>query len=158
MRSERAIQPILMAQRAQIRPKSGQNQTKIRPERAKLRPRGGGRTDGRTEGRKDGRTEGRTSRNSPLCPTGHRPFGAAAQKVSKMLIFPLFYSITSTDRQTDRQTDWQTDKTSHRVACPQPIVAKALDSQRYPLPQYEWMCEGERGSGSEGADDLCLAS
>ena len=35
-------------------------------------PRGGGR--------KDGRTEGRTSGNSPLCPTGHRPFGAAAQK------------------------------------------------------------------------------
>ena len=28
----------------------------------------------------DGRTEGRTSGNSPLCPTGHRPFGAAAQK------------------------------------------------------------------------------
>ena len=50
MRSERAIQPILMAQRA-----------KIRPERAKLRPpmaKGGdGRTDGRTEGRKDGRTD-----------------------------------------------------------------------------------------------------
>ena len=46
---------------------------KIRPERAKLRPRGG---DGRT----DGRTEGWTSRNSPLCPTGHWPFGAAAQK------------------------------------------------------------------------------
>ena len=70
LRSERAFQPILMAQRA-----------KIRPERAKLRPpmaKGG--TDGRTDGRMDGRTEGRTSRNSPLCPTGHRPFGAAAQK------------------------------------------------------------------------------
>ena len=40
-------------------------------------PRGGGQKDGR----KDGRTEGRTSGNSPLCPTGHRPFGAAAQKV-----------------------------------------------------------------------------
>ena len=39
-----------------------------------------GRKDGRTEGWKDGRTEGRTSGNSPLCPTGHRPFGAAAQK------------------------------------------------------------------------------
>ena len=35
---------------------------------------------GRMEGRKDGRTDGRTSRNSPLCSTGHRPFGAAAQK------------------------------------------------------------------------------
>ena len=35
-------------------------------------PRGGGGTEGRTEGR--------TSGNSPLCPTGHRPFGAAAQK------------------------------------------------------------------------------
>ena len=35
---------------------------------------------GGTDGRTDGRTEGRTSRNAPLCPTGHRPFGAAAQK------------------------------------------------------------------------------
>ena len=32
------------------------------------------------------------------------------------------------------------------------IVAKALDGQRYPLP----LCE--RGSGPEGADDLCLVS
>ena len=31
----------------------------------------------------DGRTYGRTSGNSPLCPTGHRPFGAAAQKGKK---------------------------------------------------------------------------
>ena len=50
MRSERAIQPILMAQRV-----------KIRPERAKFRPpmaKGGdGRTDGRKDGRKDGRTD-----------------------------------------------------------------------------------------------------
>ena len=28
----------------------------------------------------DGHTDGRTCGNSPLCPTGHRPFGAAAQK------------------------------------------------------------------------------
>ena len=36
---------------------------------------------GRTEGRKDGRTEGLTDISKfPLCPTGHRPFGAAAQK------------------------------------------------------------------------------
>ena len=40
------------------------------------------------------------------------------------------------------------------------IVAKALDGQRYPLPLrgYMWMCDRERGSGSEGADDLCLVS
>ena len=40
------------------------------------------------------------------------------------------------------------------------IVAKALDGQRYPLPPCEcmWMCEGERGSGPKGADDLCLVS
>ena len=38
--------------------------------RANLRPTGGG----------DGRTDGRTYGNSPLCSTGHRPFGAAAQK------------------------------------------------------------------------------
>ena len=42
MRSERAIQPILMAQRA-----------KIRPERAPM-AKGGGK-----DGRKDGRTDGR---------------------------------------------------------------------------------------------------
>ena len=46
MRSERAIQPILMAQRA-----------KIRPKRAKLRPPMAKGGDGRTEGRKDGRLE-----------------------------------------------------------------------------------------------------
>ena len=39
------------------------------------------------------------------------------------------------------------------------IVAKALDGQRYPLPLCEYVgCEGERGSGPEGADDLCLVS
>ena len=40
------------------------------------------------------------------------------------------------------------------------IVAKALDGQRYPLPlcEYMWVCDGERGSGPEGADDLCLVS
>ena len=32
------------------------------------------------DGRTEGWTEGRTYGNSPLCPTGHRPFGAAAQK------------------------------------------------------------------------------
>ena len=38
------------------------------------------------------------------------------------------------------------------------IVAKALDGQRYPLPLCEHMfiCDGERGSGSKGANDLCL--
>ena len=40
------------------------------------------------------------------------------------------------------------------------IVAKALDGQRYPLPpcEFMWMFGGKRGSGPEGADDLCLAS
>ena len=40
------------------------------------------------------------------------------------------------------------------------IVAKALDGQRYPLPlcEYMWVCDGERGSGPEGTDDLCLVS
>ena len=37
-------------------------------------------TDERTEERLDGRMDGRTSGNSPLCSTGHRPSGAAAQK------------------------------------------------------------------------------
>ena len=34
-------------------------------------------------GETDRRTDGRTYGNSPLCPTGHRPFGVAAQKGSK---------------------------------------------------------------------------
>ena len=40
------------------------------------------------------------------------------------------------------------------------IVAKALDGQRYPLPlcEHMLMCDGERGSGPKGADDLCLVS
>ena len=40
------------------------------------------------------------------------------------------------------------------------IVAEALDGQQYPLPMcvYMWVCDGERGSGPEGADDLCLVS
>ena len=40
------------------------------------------------------------------------------------------------------------------------VVAKVLDGQRYPLPLREYMriCDGERGSGPEGADDLCLVS
>ena len=40
------------------------------------------------------------------------------------------------------------------------IVAKTLDGQRYPLPLcvYMWVCDGERGSGPKGADDLCLVS
>ena len=38
------------------------------------------------------------------------------------------------------------------------LVAKALGSQWYPLPlcEYMWVSDGERGSGPEGANDLCL--
>ena len=37
------------------------------------------------------------------------------------------------------------------------VVAKALDGQRYPLTCVNvWVCDGERGSGPEGGDDLCL--
>ena len=39
----------------------------------------------------DGRMDGRTYENSPLCPTGHRPFGAAAQKVVLKLKVPEFF-------------------------------------------------------------------
>ena len=40
------------------------------------------------------------------------------------------------------------------------IVAKALDGKRYPLPlsEYMWVCGGERSSGPEETDDLCLVS
>ena len=38
------------------------------------------------------------------------------------------------------------------------IVAKALDGQRYPLPlcEFMWVCDGERGSVSEGTNVVCL--
>ena len=58
----------------------------LKPERLNLRPerleklRRGGRMDKRTDGQTDGWTDIRTYGNSPLCPTGHLPFGAAAQK------------------------------------------------------------------------------
>ena len=48
--------------------------------------------DGRTDGRTDGRRYGRTYKNSPLCPTGHRPFGAAAQKVPEGLYYLELFS------------------------------------------------------------------
>ena len=64
------------------------------------------------------------------------------------------------DQRMDQRTDGRMDKASYRVACPQLIVAKALDGQRYPLPlcEFIWMCDGKRGSGPEGANDLCLVS
>ena len=71
MRSERAIQPILMAQRA-----------KIRPERAKLRPlmaKGG--TEGRTEGQTEGLTDGLLEIPSVFYRT--LVFGAVVQKERK---------------------------------------------------------------------------
>ena len=55
--------------------------------------------------RTDRRRYERTSRNSPLCPTGHQPFGAAAQKVSKTLV-PLF-NLMTLDQWTDRWMDRQ---------------------------------------------------
>ena len=57
-------------------------------------------------------------------------------------------------------TTIRTTKTTTTTTTTTTIVAKALDGQRYPLPQCEcmWMSEGERGSGPKGADDLCLAS
>ena len=38
------------------------------------------------------------------------------------------------------------------------IVAKASDGQRYPLPLSLCLvvCDGERGSGPKGADDVCF--
>ena len=40
------------------------------------------------------------------------------------------------------------------------IAAKALDGQRYPMPlcEYMWVYDGERGSRSEGANNLCFVS
>ena len=52
----------------------------LRPERLDLRPEAGFVRLEKLPGGTDGRTDVRTYGNSPLCPTGHRPFGAAAQK------------------------------------------------------------------------------
>ena len=54
-----------------------------------------------------------------------------------------------------RSNELKTLKNAEKV-----IVAKALDGQRYPLPpcEFMWMSGGKRGSGPEGADDLCLVS
>ena len=51
-----------------------------------------------------------------------------------------------------------TEKMNPDVTILEKIVAKASDGQRYPLPlfEYMWVCGGKRGSGPEGADDLCL--
>ena len=56
-----------------------------RPEGAELGPERGLGGDGQTYGRMDRRMDGWTSGNSPLCPTGHRPSGAAAQKGNPMI-------------------------------------------------------------------------
>ena len=72
---------------------------------------------------------------------------------------PIFQKIYMTDRPTDRPTDIAASRVAftrlkkrakkRKERETEKIVAKALDGQRYPLPQYEcmWMCEGERGSG-----------
>ena len=63
-----------------------------------------------------------------------------------------------TNRRTKQKTDGR--MLIYRCDDASKIVAKALDGQRYPLPlcEYMWVCDGERGSGPEGADDLCLVS
>ena len=56
----------------------------------------------------DGRTDGQTSGNSPLCPTGHRPFGAAAQKGIKLgsKDIATLYPAMSVGRSTSQLVDW----------------------------------------------------
>ena len=79
---------------------------------------------------------------------------------------PVFYRTSSPSGPLPKRTKWTkkvTVKTQIRFQQnlkQRRIVAKALDGQRYPLPLCEcmWMCDGERGSGPEGADDLCSVS
>ena len=61
---------------------------------------------------------------------------------------------TRTRTRTSTRTSTKTRTRTRR------IVAKASDGQRYPLPlcKYMWVCDGERGSGPKGADDLCSVS
>ena len=74
--------------------------------------RGGGLTDGQMNGRTD-------ERKSPCVLQDFVPFGAAAQKASKTLVFPLFGSWSRTDQRTDGRTNGRMDKASYRVAYPQ---------------------------------------
>ena len=46
---------------------------------------------------------------SPLCPTGHQPFGAAAQKRGIENDISMRVNKRVTERQTDRQTEGRTD-------------------------------------------------
>ena len=66
------------------------------------------KAQGGMDGHTDVRTYGRTYGNSPLCPTGHRPFGAAAQKVKKRKR-EKEREREKKKKQTDRQTDRQTE-------------------------------------------------
>ena len=56
---------------------------------------------------------------------------------SDMRVFPLFDSITSTDRPTDQPTDRPTDKASYKVACLQlkRITKMKEDRGHYLIPQ-----------------------
>ena len=56
----------------------------------------------------DGRTDGQTSGNSPLCPAGHRPFGAAAQKGIKLgsKDIATLYPAMLVGRSTSQLVDW----------------------------------------------------
>ena len=73
----------LRPKRLDLRPK----RLDLRPERLDLRPE---RLEKLQRGGTYVMSDGRNG--SPLCPTGHRPFGAAAQKASKTLVSAFFDS------------------------------------------------------------------
>ena len=68
-----------------------------------------------------------------------------------------FKYILAKGREGEEKGGRKGEKREGRVNGERQIVAKALDGQRYPLPlcEYMLMCDGERGSGPKGANDLC---
>ena len=108
---------------------------------------GGG--DGRTDGRTDGRLEITPCVLQDIGPLGPLPKkgGYTATLIACGWADAVIEKVT---RASGQELYAQKTQNAKKV-----IVAKALDGRRYPLPlcEYMLMCDGERGSGPEGADD-----
>ena len=67
-------------------------------------------------------------------------FGAAAQKGSKTLVFPLFNSCSRThgpiDKRTDGWTDGWMDRASYRIACPQLKMSRSSRLRNFRVPSF----------------------
>ena len=98
----------------------------------KFRSLGGGRTYGRTDVRRSG--------NSPLCPTGHRPFEAAAQKgFDKVIVKENNYT---TMKRIEKEEKIQTcDHLIDRRAWIDSNIVRAADDRGQPMLQPVLLCD-----------------